>query len=175
MEARMAGKARRFKVPMYHSDRPGELKSDARILVAGVQWGAGFMVGAIARDGMARKICKGPMVRGPWAFAFGVAAVIDTRGGTARELEEAKKAGLLIEAALGDELEINKGVYRIGRAPNDNIALELVEDLERPRFTFDGKGINGPDEYRSRVATFSEYGAAYAPEIIDALKKAGLA
>ena len=28
----------------------------------------------------------------------------------------------------------------------------------RPMLTFDGKGINGPDEYRSRVATLTEYG-----------------
>jgi hypothetical protein len=31
----------------------------------------------------------------------------------------------------------------------------------RPTFTFDGFGINGPDEYRSRLATFTPAGHAY--------------
>ena len=51
----------------------------------------------------------------------------------------------------------------------------------RPELTFDGRGINGPDKYRSRVATFSssldgatvkQYGALFAaaPELLAALE-----
>ena len=32
---------------------------------------------------------------------------------------------------------------------------------ERSTFNFDGRGINGPDEYRSRLATFTDAGNAY--------------
>ena len=49
----------------------------------------------------------------------------------------------------------------------------------RPELTFDGFGINGPDEYRSRVATFTsdEAGKTYgnkfaaAPAMYEALKE----
>lgn len=47
-----------------------------------------------------------------------------------------------------------------------------------PTFNFDGFGINGPDEYKSRVATFTPYGLglncgpllAAAPDLLEALK-----
>lgn len=53
-------------------------------------------------------------------------------------------------------------------------------DQKRKELTFDGKGINGPDAYRSRIATFTtdEDAAKYgkllenAPELRDALKTA---
>lgn len=49
----------------------------------------------------------------------------------------------------------------------------------RRTFSFDGWGINGPDEYRTRLATFTEAGKAYpglrnlleaAPELLAALE-----
>jgi hypothetical protein len=48
--------------------------------------------------------------------------------------------------------------------------------LSRPTLSFDGCGINGPDEYRSRIATFTNYdfAATYghqlaaAPELLKA-------
>lgn len=48
----------------------------------------------------------------------------------------------------------------------------------RPELSYDGCGINGPDEYRSRVATFTEkadrkkYGPMFAasPKLLAALK-----
>jgi hypothetical protein len=51
--------------------------------------------------------------------------------------------------------------------------------MDRPELTHDGHGINGPDEHRSRVATFSDkekngpkYGPLFAaaPELLEALK-----
>ena len=47
-----------------------------------------------------------------------------------------------------------------------------------PELTFDGCGINGSDEYRTRIATFSNdaehYGPLFAsaPELLEALKEA---
>lgn len=51
-------------------------------------------------------------------------------------------------------------------------------ETERPELSFDGKGINGPDEHRTRVATFTgadaakKYGPlfAIAPELLDAAR-----
>ena len=48
----------------------------------------------------------------------------------------------------------------------------------RPTLTYDGYGINGPDEHRSRIATFTtgenadSYGALFAasPDLLDALE-----
>ena len=52
-----------------------------------------------------------------------------------------------------------------------------AETANRPIFSFDGKGINGPDEYRSRLATLTpsatpEQGRlmAAAPELLEALE-----
>ncbi len=49
----------------------------------------------------------------------------------------------------------------------------------RPQLVFDGKGINGPDEYRTRVATFqtdadaTKYGSllAASPDLLRTLKQ----
>ena len=49
----------------------------------------------------------------------------------------------------------------------------------RRTFSYDGYGINGPDEHRTRLATFTEAGKAYpglgklleaAPELLEALE-----
>lgn len=50
--------------------------------------------------------------------------------------------------------------------------------MSTPGLSFDGKGINGPDEYRTRIATFTsaeaarKYGPMFeaAPEMFRALK-----
>ena len=49
---------------------------------------------------------------------------------------------------------------------------------ERPELSFDGHGINGPDEYRTRIAAFitlagaERYGPLFAaaPELLDLVK-----
>lgn len=60
-------------------------------------------------------------------------------------------------------------------AGSEDIPGEIVEP-ERPELSYDGRGINGPDEYRSRLATFTsteaaiEYGPLFeaAPMLRDA-------
>ncbi len=50
----------------------------------------------------------------------------------------------------------------------------------RPELSYDGRGINGPDEYRTRIATFAndaagdQYGKLFqaAPELLEACYKA---
>lgn len=53
-----------------------------------------------------------------------------------------------------------------------------IQAGERTQLSYDGKGINGPDEFRSRIATFANNDAAYeygtlfaaAPIMLKALK-----
>ena len=59
-------------------------------------------------------------------------------------------------------------------------AVDGKAEQPRPTLTFDGCGINGPDEYRTRLATFTdrEQGKAWgsllaaAPELLEALEEA---
>lgn len=58
--------------------------------------------------------------------------------------------------------------------------MSTNETSNRPTFTFDGYGINGPDEFRSRVARLTDYGQeikagpllAAAPDLLAACQEA---
>lgn len=65
---------------------------------------------------------------------------------------------------------------------NDSEGLKAQSgsaSLQRTELSFDGKGINGPDEYRSRLATFTNqeaadrYGRLFAaaPDLLEAVCK----
>lgn len=79
----------------------------------------------------------------------------------------------------------------VGTKTNIGLALSVIaiidshkaESAPRPELSFDGCGINGPDEYRTRLATFNwkaagtsevikRYGNLFAaaPELLSALK-----
>lgn len=105
---------------------------DVRLMVQG-QAGVGFGLGAVDEDqwynlGPGRGTAQGPRV-----YAYGHAGVIDNRGGSAREIQEARQAGLLLEASPGDLLEVDGRLWRIdwyrfgGIADRHNLQLELVE------------------------------------------------
>ena len=51
------------------------------------------------------------------------------------------------------------------RANTAQATREAWHTPTREQFSFDGYGINGPDEYRSRIATFvnTDIGAQYGP------------
>lgn len=62
----------------------------------------------------------------------------------------------------------------------DMVDTETVgQTTTRPTFTFDGFGINGPDQYRSRLATFTRAGQEFpnlgpmleaAPDMLETLR-----
>jgi hypothetical protein len=103
-----------------------------RLIVHGSGHAAGFGLGYHGPDTKSRRYQGGPLEKGPYAYAFGHASVIDDRGGTRAELERSKAAGSLVECCLGDELEIDGNVFKIAAAPNNNIRLDLVEETEKP-------------------------------------------
>lgn len=98
---------------------------DAVVLVTG-QNAAGFGLGFVPEGFQARQFQGGPLVPGPWAYAYPKAGVIDNFGGTGAELERAKSENRLYEVAVGDYLEINGVRFEVRAAPNRNIKLVKV-------------------------------------------------
>ena len=72
-----------------------------------------FHVGHVAEGDEGRQVHGGPMVPGPWAYAFGLATVIDNHGGTAREIGDAKAAGLYLEVHDGQAIRVAGHVYEV--------------------------------------------------------------
>ena len=77
--------------------------NDATTLSTGA---ARFNVGFIPEGSEARKVCNGPMVPGPWAYAFALCTVIDNHGGTGAENARAKAAARWLDVADGDSIEV---------------------------------------------------------------------
>jgi len=90
---------------------PGCLYADNRLIVEG--YSTHFCVGVVPEGEEGRKVYQGPLVPGPWAFAFGLCTVIDARGGTAREVERQRSEGRLVEARVGDIIVADGHKYRI--------------------------------------------------------------
>lgn len=88
----------------------GHFSSDAVILIAGSSRSGGpggWSVGGWNAEGEARLVFRGPMVKGPFAYVFGRAGVIDNHGGTKGEQERKAAEGLLFNVAAGDTLVID--------------------------------------------------------------------
>lgn len=86
--------------------------SYVRLMVEGHE-GVGFGLTAVDED---LHYNLGPglgTASGPYVGAYGLAGVIDNRGGTAREIDEARASGRLIEARVGDLLEVDGRLWRI--------------------------------------------------------------
>lgn len=99
-----------------------------RLMVNG-QRGVGFGIGHVKPGESSRKFYGGPMVPGPWEFAYGLAAVIDNHGGTAREIEEAQAGGFLLVVSPGEEVSTEDGRrYRVefANGGRDKHNVELV-------------------------------------------------
>lgn len=84
-------------------------------------------LGWVSRGDEARQVTHGPMVPGPWAYAYGLSTVIDNNGGSGRESQEALEAKTEHWFNYGDFIEINGIIYVIVKAPNQNIRFERVK------------------------------------------------
>lgn len=89
---------------------------------------AGFGLGFVPEGYQARQVTQGPMVPGPWAYAYGHASVLCDSGGTKSELERAAAEELLYYADLGDILELDGVLFKIEKTHNRNIKLVNIED-----------------------------------------------
>lgn len=92
---------------------PASLKSDNanRVFVLGAEGHGeitGFFIGHVPEGKSGRRETGGCEVPGPWAFAFAGPLSITCDGrGTSYDVQKAKEAGLVIEARIGDLLEID--------------------------------------------------------------------
>lgn len=71
-----------------------------------------FGLGAIRPGESGVRVCGGPRVPGPWAFAFELATVFDRRGGSAADHRERVARGLEYMIETGDVVVINGDRYR---------------------------------------------------------------
>lgn len=68
-----------------------------------------FGLGGWTAAGEGRLITQGPMVKGPYLYAFGLCVVMDNHGGTGKEHDDGVKAGTEIEIVDGD-IVVHEGV-----------------------------------------------------------------
>lgn len=70
-------------------------------------------VGYVDETGTCRRVFEGPILPGPYAFAFGLATVIDNHGGTAAEADRNRAAGTEYDVEHGDRLVLGTNVFRV--------------------------------------------------------------
>lgn len=88
-----------------------------------------FGLGFVGPDGECRREYQGPILSGPYAFAYGLAVVLaaNPEHGTGAEMRRAREAGLVIDAQLGDVLVFRGHRFLIERDHNQNVKLTLIE------------------------------------------------
>lgn len=108
---------------------------DIRLMVEG-QAGVGFGLGAVDPDLWYNQGPGLPTLPGPAVYAYGLPGVIDNQGGSAREIRDAREAGRVVYAQVGDFLEVNGSLWRLdwnrfGRqADHHNVKLHPVSGDE---------------------------------------------
>lgn len=79
----------------------------ARLQIEGAENGfAGYGFGMIPAGRSGRKETHGPLVPGPWAYAFGLCAVIDNHGGTGADGARGRVEGTCFTVKPGDLLRM---------------------------------------------------------------------
>lgn len=106
---------RTISIPMVpDSDRPAPLARTLRTEhVINIGRLKRYGIGAVPRGSEARKVQDGPMVRGPWAYVYGLGVVMDNHGGTGAERARKLAEGTEHDVAEGDLLEIDGVTYQI--------------------------------------------------------------
>lgn len=111
----------------------GVLSAQVRLLVKGSRWTPGFQLGYCPPTATCRRTTGGPVLPGPYAYSYGVPAVIDNHGGTRAEIDQAKANGTLIEAEAGDYIEIQGVTFVLGvgvgflpHSHQEHLTLEMV-------------------------------------------------
>lgn len=113
-----------FNIPMTMNRYNDGLETDH--VIAFKSTGKRFGLGSTPEGKSARQVSQGPMVPGPWAYAFGlcVAITADPSTGTAaetRRLENENKFHLVED---GDILEIDGQSYKVRVVRREYIELD---------------------------------------------------
>lgn len=91
-----------------------------------------FNVGHVPKGEADRQVTHGPLVPGPWAYAFGLCTFISDSGSSADELDQAKAENRHLEVADGDLIEVAGNVYKVRYSgfhqEGEHLSLELVKD-----------------------------------------------
>lgn len=86
-----------------------------------------YGVGCVRVGEEGRKIYDGPMVPGPWAYAYRLCTVVACGGeGSRKESEDGLAAKTEHLFSHGDLIEVDGVTYKTVRANNDNTHLEAV-------------------------------------------------
>jgi len=89
-----------------------------------------FGLGFVAEGDEGRQEMHGPLVPGPWAYAFGLCTVIDNYGGTGREAAEREEAGLEHEVSAGDVVVVGGHRYTVRIERGQYLYLDARQDGE---------------------------------------------
>lgn len=146
---------------------PYEPDKATRLQVAGTA-GVGFGIGFVDAD-LWYNLGPGlPTAQGPHAYAYGHATCISADGrGTGWEIQQARDAGLLIEAEIGDYLEFDGQLYEIdyyrrGHVDRHNIVLTrtigaMIREIEaRVREAAADSGLTEDEVFHDIAAGFIE-------------------
>lgn len=94
-------------------NRETEIVQTARNMDATLErYGFGF----VTENESARKVCGGPLVQGPWAYAYRISNVIDGKKPNYND----------VEFNMGDRFEIGGYTFQSRPDHNENMALDLV-------------------------------------------------
>jgi len=85
-----------------------------------------FHIGAVPAGQSDRQAANGPLVDGPWAYAYGAAVVLNNQGGSGAESERKLAEGTEHLVALGDHVIIDGIEYKIEEDFNRNIKLTKI-------------------------------------------------
>jgi hypothetical protein len=72
-----------------------------------------FNAGSVLKGKYGRQLTGGPLVPGPWAYTFGLCAVIHSGSDESKAKERADEDARTVEVKDGDLLEIDGYFYRV--------------------------------------------------------------
>lgn len=89
-----------------------------------------FGIGGIPEGNEGRQVYQGPLVPGPWCFAFGLCSVIcdNPKLGTGAQLERKTADGSAHTVRDGSVLEICGNLYRVRVFRREYIALDRIDE-----------------------------------------------